>query len=287
MIEDRPSRTAERVAMRRAVHQLLDHPPVLDDPWALTILGAEQERAVREAPSRFEGHPVMARFRAFLAARSRIAEDVLAECVRDGVRQYVVLGAGLDTFAYRNPHEGLHVLEVDHPATQAWKRGRLNEVGIVLPPTLTLVPVDFAVDDLVESLVAAGLDAARPTFFSWLGVTPYLTPETTLATLRSVASLAAGGGGIAFDYMVPESLLTPLQRRARASLSDAVATAGEPFQGALDPAELTGSMRAMGYGEIRDLDADAINGLLFADRSDGLGVGSTGRILVARGGRSP
>lgn len=283
MIEDQPSRTAERVAMRRAAHQMMDDPPVLADPLAMRILGPARAAALEAEPSGFERHPVAARLRAFLAARSRLAEHALAEAFAAGVRQYVVLGAGLDTFAYRNPHEGLLVFEVDHPATQAWKRERLSEAGIAIPPTVSLVPVDFAVDDLRGALERDGLDVLTPTFFSWLGVTPYLTPETVLETLEALVPLTAGGGGIAFDYMIGTEHLTPRQRRGAAALSALVQAAGEPFQSDFEPNALVDAMHRMGYREIHDLGPDDLNATLFAGRADGLRVGSLGRILLARG----
>ena len=138
MKEDRPSATARRVAMRRAAHQLLDDPKVFDDPLALSIIGRQTESMLRADPGQFDATPLAPFLRAFVAARSRFAEDELALAIRRGVHQYVIVGAGLDTFAYRNPYpEGtLHVYEVDHPTTQVWKRACLQEAGIA--PRLTL-----------------------------------------------------------------------------------------------------------------------------------------------------
>src|SRR4029077_18672202 len=133
MIESRPSRTAERVAMRRAAHQLLDHPRIHDDPLALTILGDARAAALRADRGWFEDDVMAPVLRAFLAVRSRLAEDALAQAVAAGVRKYVVLGAGLDTFPHRNPYPALRVFEVDHPATQAWKRQRLADAHIAVP----------------------------------------------------------------------------------------------------------------------------------------------------------
>src|SRR5271167_272110 len=154
MQEGKFSRTAQRVAIRRAAHQLLDEPRVLDDPLALRIIGAETAAELRSNPKE---HAAFARaFRAFMVARSRFAEDELALAYARGVRQYVVLGAGLDTFAYRNPHAGLRVFEVDHPATQAWKREQLQAAGIAIPPSLTFVPVDFERQTLADGLGQSG-----------------------------------------------------------------------------------------------------------------------------------
>jgi methyltransferase (TIGR00027 family) len=281
MIEAQPSRTAFRVAMRRAAHQLLDRPLIHEDPIAIPILGPRVAEELTADPARFEVGRFAGPLRAFLALRSRVAEDALADAYRRGVRQYVVLGAGLDTFAYRCPLTGLRVFEVDFPATQAWKRERLADAHIREPATLTFVPIDFAKKRLVDALGAAGLAFDRPSFFSWLGVTPYLTPETVLATLTDLAPLAGAGGGIAFDYMVDPELLTLRQRIGVRMLGARVAAAGEPFVGFFDPAELVERMRGMGYREIRDLTPVELNATYFADRTDGLRVGGTGHMLVA------
>ena len=248
MNESRPSRTAERVAIRRAVHQLLDPPCVHDDPLALAILGDEQAAALHANPRRFEDGPVAPVLRAFLAVRSRVAEDALAQAVAAGVRQYVVLGAGLDTFAYRNPYPPLSVFEMDHPVTQAWKRQRLADVHIAVPPGVTFVAVDFAAESLPKALCTAGLPSEEPSFFSWLGVTPYLEPANMLETLAA-----------------------------------RVAAAGEPFRGFFEPEALVAAMRAMGFREVRDMGPDELNANFFSNRADGLRVGSVGHILTAVG----
>jgi methyltransferase (TIGR00027 family) len=231
MIESRPSLTAERVAIRRAAHQLLDDPRVHDDPLALAILADAQAAAMRADPRRFEDGPIAGALRAFLAVRSRLAEDALAQAVAAGVRQYVVLGAGLDTFAYRNPFPALRVFEVDHPATQARKRQRLADAHITVPAGVTFVAVDFAVEPLPRAMRAAGVRSEEPSFFSWLGVTPYLEPAKVLATLAAIASFAANGGGVTLDYNVPTGSLAPLPRKAFEVLAARVAAAGEPFRG--------------------------------------------------------
>src|SRR5262245_36371831 len=202
MHDAQPSRTAMRVAARRAAHQLLDHPRVLEDPIALPIIGPEAAAKVRSEPLPYRGRPGRS-LRAFLVARSRFAEDELARAVARGTRQYVILGAGLDTFAYRNPHEnaGLRVFEVDFPATQAWKRRKLTAASIAIPPSLTFAPVDFERQTLAAGLAVAGFDASGPAFFSWLGVSMYLSAEAIDSTLQFVASLPPGGG-IVFDYAV-------------------------------------------------------------------------------------
>jgi methyltransferase (TIGR00027 family) len=276
-----PSKTAFRVAMRRAVHQLLDDPKVLDDPFALAILGQEAAAELRAAPDQFEKLGTT-NLRAFVAARSRFAEDQLATAFAQGVRQCVVLGAGLDTFAYRNPFEGLHVIEVDHPATQGWKKDLLASARIAIPPSVSFVAVDFAKQTLAEELSKSAFRLTEPAFFSWLGVVPYLTREAAFGTLRWIGSLPPGSG-VVFDYAVTRAALNFLERAALDALSKRVAWAGEPFQLFFEPRELAAALRDMGFREIEDLGAAEINGRYFANRKDGLKIrGNVGRLMGAR-----
>jgi methyltransferase (TIGR00027 family) len=246
-------------------------------------LGADQAAAMRADPRRFEDGPVARVLRAFLAVRSRVAEDALAEAVAAGVRQYVVLGAGLDTFAYRNPYPGLRVFEVDHPTTQAWKRQRLLEARIAVPGGVTFVAVDLATESLPRALRTAGLCSEEPSFFSWLGVTPYLEPANVLETLAAIASFAKNGGGLVFDYNVPPVSLAPARRAAFEALADRVAAAGEPFRGFFEPGVLVATMHAMGFREVRDMGPEELNENFLSNRTDGLRVGSAGHILTAVG----
>src|SRR4030042_207897 len=150
--------TAQEAAILRATHQILDKPRIFDDPIALRIIGAKTESALRSNPERFNTRLSL---RAFIALRSRYAEDELARAVKRGTRQYVILGAGLDTFPYRNPYpkSSLRVFEVDHPATQSWKRQRLGEAGIATPDSLVFVPIDFEGQTLAAGLKSAGVEA--------------------------------------------------------------------------------------------------------------------------------
>ena len=279
MQEGKFSRTAQRVAIRRAAHQLLDRPRVLDDPLALRIIGSEAEEALRSNPK--EHHAFSRAFRAFMAARSRYAEDELARAVANGATQYVVLGAGLDTFAYRNPHPGLRVFEVDHPATQAWKREQLQAAGIMIPPSLTFVPIDFEQQTLSAGLGQSGFDASAAAFFSWLGVTPYLTREACMITLRFIAKQPPGSG-LVFDFAVDPVLLNAGQRQARDALSKRVARYGEPFQLFFAPAQLQDELKAMGFHCTEFLQGKELNARYFKDRKDGLLVrGSIGHLMSA------
>ncbi|MGC2657542.1 MAG: class I SAM-dependent methyltransferase, partial [Bryobacteraceae bacterium] len=199
MKPNEPSRTALMIARQRAAHQVLDHGSILHDPFAMKILREDEKEVLQFA----KGHPLANIGRLFTAARSRIAEDALSKAVEGEVRQIVILGAGLDTFALRNPHSAqqIRIFEVDHPATQAWKLERLAEAQIALPPCLTLVPVDFEQDDLGEKLVAAGFQQNSPTFFTWLGVVMYLSQEAIGRTLDYMSSIQ--NSEVVFDYMEP------------------------------------------------------------------------------------
>ena len=277
MRDAKPSRTAQRVAMRRAAHQLLDQPRVFDDPLAVAIAGAGSER-----PSDPQ-QPYARSLRAFLVVRSRYAEDQLARAVEGGILQYVVLGAGLDTFAYRNPYQstGLHVFEVDHPATQEWKRAQLHAAAIAIPEKMTFAAVDFERESLEDGLLAAGFSPQQPALFSWLGVTPYLSRPAFDATIGFIARMPSGSG-VVFDYAVERSLLSPMQQLALDALAARVARAGEPFQLFFDPAALASDLRRLGFGNIEDLNCDQINSRYFAGRADGLAVSGGGHLLHAQ-----
>jgi methyltransferase (TIGR00027 family) len=283
MKQDQPSRTAQLVAIRRAAHQLLDRPKVFDDPLALHIIGQESALALQTGKYQSEDPRLSLHLRAFYVARSRYAEDELALAVERGVRQYVILGAGLDTFAYRNPYPAgaLRVFEVDHPATQAWKRARLEEAGIPLPIDLTFAPVDFEAQSLASGLQDAGYDPGQSVFFSWLGVTMYLTTEAVMTTLRFIASTLKGSG-VVFDYTVSPSLLAPDQRLIFDALVKRVDWVREPWQMFFDPAELKKDLLAIRFGNVEDLGPAEINARYFEARTDGLRVGSLAHIMYAR-----
>jgi methyltransferase (TIGR00027 family) len=287
MIHAQHSRTAMRVAMRRAAHQLLDRPLVLDDPIAIPILGRETAAALRADPRQFEKGRLSSYMRAFFAVRSRFAEDQLAAARAAGVDQYVILGAGLDTFAYRNPSPDrpLRVWEVDHPATQAWKQERLAESAISIPENLTFVPIDFERETLTDALAAADFDPAAGAVFSWLGVVPYLSRSSVMATLAYVASVTAASGGVVFDFGIPPGQLTMMQRVAFEALAARVRAAGEPWQTFFDPAELSRDLLALGFAVAEDIPPAVINARYFSGRGDGFEVGGMGHLMWAGAGR--
>ena len=283
MIEAQPSKTALRVALRRAAHQLYDKKPlVFDDPLAVPILGPEFREELNRTPDA-DRRPFSAALRAFMVVRARLAEDTLAQGVAElGVRQYLVLGAGLDTFAYRNPHAQVRVFEVDHPATQAWKRERLEAAKITIPDNVTLVPVDFERQRLAEELLAAGFDATVPTVTAWLGVTPYLTLEAFRDTTELLGSFAPGSA-VVFDYSQPREALPPVEKLMLDSLSSRVALAGEPFRLFFTPDALERELKLAGLAVVEDLDGPALTKKLLDGRKDGLQLrGQAGRICVAR-----
>jgi methyltransferase (TIGR00027 family) len=271
----RASRTALKVAIRRAAHQLMEQPPVLADPIAVPLLGRGHANDMERAM-----HAVGRDFRAFMAARSRHAEDLLAEAVAQGARQYVVLGAGLDTFAYRNPFPELRVFEVDFPATQEWKREMLAEAQIPLPPNLTFVPLDFEHKTLGEGLGEAEFDAGAAAFFGWLGVVPYLTLDAFRATLKMIARLPSGSG-VTFDYGFPPQSLSPKRRLVFEMLAKRVAAAGEPFQLFFKPDELEHELRSAGFHRVEQIDTDGLNALYFHNRADKLKLSPAGLGMIA------
>ncbi|MFI7598361.1 class I SAM-dependent methyltransferase [Actinoplanes sp. NPDC049681] len=232
-----PSRTAYSAARYRAAHQVMEGGAIFTDPLAVRIVGEAPD--TEEAPGR-RGQ------RLFIAARTRFAEDALAAAVTRGTRQVVVLGAGLDTFAYRNPYPELDVVEVDHPDTQAWKRQRLSDAGIEVPATLTYVPVDFEKESLGDRL------AVRPgAFFVWLGVVPYLTREGFDETLAFVAG--AGRAEVVFDYAMPTASMSRERRTALEARAARAARVGEPWRSSFMPSEVAALLRDRGFGEIEDL----------------------------------
>ncbi len=259
-----PSRTALAAAAHRAVHQVLERGRIFADPLAVRILGADAEAAVRDA----ESNPSRRMLRLFIAVRTRFAEDALAAAVARGVRQLVVLGAGLDTYAYRNAFgETLHVFEVDHPATQAWKRQRLAEAAIPLPPTLTFAPIDFERETLADGLAAAGFDPAKQAFFTWLGVVPYLTEQAVFSTLEFIARLP-GGAHVVFDYGNPPASGLDRDRNAatQEALAARVASVGEAFKSYFETHALHAKLMALGFREVEDLGPALIRERYFANR---------------------
>jgi methyltransferase (TIGR00027 family) len=271
-----PSRTARAAAVHRAVHQVLENGRIFADPLALRILGDDAEALVRDA----EQNPHRRPMRLFIAVRTRFAEDALTAAVAQGVSQLVVLGAGLDTYAYRGAmRERLRIFEVDHPATQAWKRQSLAEANISMPPTLTFAPVDFERETLSEGLAAAGFDPAGRSFYTWLGVVPYLTQEAVFATLSFIGS-QPGGAAVVFDYSNPPDSLSPTMRAVHNVRAAHVAGIGETWVSYFDSDALGAKLMALGFTEVEDLGPPQIAARYFPERV-GSAAGKGGHIVRA------
>jgi len=276
-----PKPSALRVAILRAAHQLLDKPLVFEDPLALSILGAEGEAFLRSDPSQCDIARLKG-FRASLVLRGRIADDEWARERERGAHQCVILGAGLDTFAYRYPdHARCRVFEVDLPAVIRWKRGCLRMAGIEEPDSLTFVAADLEHDSLADALREAGFDPKSPAFFSYLGVTMYLDEEAVMRTLRFVGSLAPGSA-IVFDYAVHPRRLSPREQEIMERVDKRTAESGEPWKTHLDPVSLVKTLRKLGFTDVHDFSPDELNARYLSGRTDGLRKGSLTGIVSAR-----
>jgi methyltransferase (TIGR00027 family) len=278
MFEGQASRTAERVALERAAHQLLDSPRLLDDPYAIRVLSEEDRRSLSDHPDRHDRSPMSRPTRAIVVVRTRIAEDELAA---SQAGQYVLLGAGLDTFAYRNPHAHVRVFEVDQPDTQSLKRSRLQAANITVPANLSFVPCDFSKQNLADVLAAAGFDRRAPTVFAWLGVVMYLKWTDVGETLRFIASLSAGVRVI-FDYALPPEHFSFAKRFFYRKVLDRLEELGEPWKSFMEPEPLRAELMRLGFTSIEDLGAEEINATYLANRTDGLQSRGIGRVAIAR-----
>lgn len=282
MKQNNPSLTANRVAMMRAAHQILDNPIVFNDPLAPSILGAQSISDIHSQEQKIKTK-LNSYLRAIVVARSCFAEAELSEAIKHGIRQYVILGAGLDTFAYRNLKgiDDLHVFEVDYPATQDWKRRLLNEADIQIPETLNFVSIDFETQLLADRLKTAGFRTDELTFFSWLGVTMYLTHETMMETMRFITASTPPGSRIVLDYIVPPSSQKFLRRFFFYLLSKKLERAGEPWKSFYDPDLLIRDLKSIGFSKVEDIGPEGINELFFTNRADNLMVGNLGHLMKA------
>jgi len=219
--------------------------------------------------------------RLFIAARSRFSEDTIANCVADGVRQVVVLGAGLDTFSLRNPFAnlGVRVFEVDYAATQLWKRERIKAAALIEPQSLIFAPIDFERESLSEGLTRVGFIPKQPAFFQWLGVVPYLTKEAVSSTLRFISRVPQAV--VVFDYAEPFQNY-PAERRANViAIAERAAARGEPWLSLFDPAELFELLRCEGFKNVEDFDLPEIARRFYGDLRRDIRVGSGPHIVRA------
>jgi methyltransferase (TIGR00027 family) len=239
--------TDRDAATHRAAHQLLEHGRIFSDPLAVAILGIDRDDIVHQVRE----NPSSRRMRLFISIRTRFAEDALAAAHARGVRQLLVLGAGLDTYAYRSAlPDGLRIFEVDHPTAQVWKREQLAAADIRLPGAPTYVPVDFERENCGEDLIAAGFDPGVPTFVTWLGVVPYLTEKSIWSTLGYFGSLP-GGAEVVFDYSNPPQATESDQRAERRSVRNS--ELGDAWLSYFDTSSLHERLRSIGFDQLDDL----------------------------------
>lgn len=267
-----PSQTADGAAIMRALHQRLPaEARILDDPVA-TMLVDPQSDAFKARVSFLAQLPEPVRLRLTnFVLRSRYAEDCLAKAAEEGITQYVVLGAGLDTFAYRQPAwaRRLNIIEVDHPATQDIKRKRLRDAGIVVPGNVAFAAVDFESVGLEDGLRRVGFDASRAAFFSMLGVSQYLASEALDGTLRFILSMP-GGSEIVLSIVLPDDRLPSDEAALAATYAARFAAIGEPWLTRPAPDAFVATLRAMGFSQAVHLSPEQADRRYFSGRTDGL-----------------
>jgi methyltransferase (TIGR00027 family) len=273
---------AERTAMMRAAHQLLDDEPKLfRDPLALPVLGAAGRRWLDENIGIYATEP-MRRARTMTVIRARFAEEELDRAIATGVRQYVILGAGLDTFAYRRAAVAadLTVFEVDQPATQRWKLERLAEAGVAVPPDVQFVPLDFNEQSLAAGLARAGFQRDAPAFFSWLGVSYYLPRDSVLETLAFIAGQVARSQ-VVFDFAVEYSALSPYFQDKMSQVVAQTGRDGEVWQTRFAPQDLAVELRRLGFSGTFHLTMEMAEKRYLHGRRDGLLIGAIVQIMSA------
>ncbi len=290
MEENQVSRTALFTAYVRAYHAMHDAPKIFNDTLAYCLL-AEEKRVFFEHqlaryiqlidPALATSCPDQATSLAwsmqamptppFILSRARYAEDNLEKAVRLGVKQYVILGAGLDTYAFRRPDmlEWLQVFEVDHPATQSIKRHRLAELGWEQPEQLHFVPVDFTKERLAAALTRSSYDPQALSFFSWLGVTMYLTRDVVFATLRSIADVTPVGSTVIFDYLDTDAFVPERAAKRVQMMMEGARHMGEPLKAGFDPSTLATDLASLGLRLHENLSPTDIQERYFQGRTDG------------------
>jgi len=280
MEKGQPSGSAIFAAMNRYAHLILDDKPkILEDTFARDFSGMKDENSLISALDDFKMGLAKARnleyatgflqsYRGFTVVRHRYTEDELEKSLQQGISRYVILGAGLDSFAFRKQDiaDNLKVYEIDHPATQQWKKNRLQELNIGMPSNLAFVPVDFENQDFIDELNKVGFQSSLPVFFSWLGVTPYLTEIAVFQTLQGVATMAPGSV-IVFEYVLPDSILSDNDK-----LGDQRGSGAEPWLSDFEPDILSDRLAQIGFSDIQDFGPEEAYDLYFSGRTDELSV---------------
>jgi len=289
MIEGEESETALVAARLRAAHQVIDSAPrILDDPICVGLVPGSSEAELRAAAG-LMATPFMQTLRTSFVLRSRIAEDALADAITTGASQYVLLGAGFDTFAYRptsrlgrDPHtRPLRIFELDHPATQAAKRRYLEAAGHSLPTNLVLCPADFEHEGFSEALNGTGFDPSATTFYSWLGVVPYLTIDAVKETLREIRALSKDHS-IALSFVLPDHELSGIDAETVRISATAAKNRGEAWLSRFTRSEMDELLESLGYRSIQHHGPNEFAALLTDDRRDDLRAPSFERVVVAR-----
>ena len=279
MVNEVPSSSALKVAALRALHQTMDIPPVFLDPIAERILGPDAAGLLESYRPTTDNS---ARLRGTLAIRSVIAEETIADAMSRGIRQCVVLGAGLDTFAYRNTHPRLDIFEVDHPTTQRWKRDLLRRSEIGEPVSVRYVAADLDRDDLHALLSAAGFDRTRAAVFAMLGVTPYVARDSLLGMFGRIAADGGEGTEIVFDYTEPFHRAPAPVRAYYEAAAARLAAVGEPWVTFFEPDALALALKDAGFSRVRDLDAATLHKRFILGRADGLTISALVHLVQAR-----
>ncbi len=278
---DRTSRTQLSTAIKRAVHQLRDSPLILDDPVALRVVPEAADPAVLARLSN-GGAPDADLLRSLFVMRSRFAEDRLAQAAARGVRQFVMIGAGLDTFPWRQPDfaRSMRLFAADHPASLEFARDRMRECGLTPPANLSYVPVDLNESDLGDQLVAHGFDLAIPSLCAMLGVAQYLPPDAVDAVFRSVSRLARQSE-IVFSFALPDADLAGEDLLAAKASAKFAASLGEPWLCRLRPSDLTAQLRSLGFRDIFHLGPENAQQRYFAGRRDSLRAPGWEQVIAA------
>ena len=269
------------VANERAAHQILDTPKIFDDPLALRIIGPEAESRLRLNLAQFH-KPERRGFRAGFMVRNRYAEDELARSIQGGVRQYVILGAGLDTFAYRNPFSLLRVFEVDHPATQAWKRSCLEKAAIPIPASVTYVSVDFERQVLTDALRQSGFKSDDLTFVSFIGVVRYLSREAFISVLTSIVSAMRAGSEVVFDCGPPPYPLQRLREVTYRTIVNWMFKNNDFRPSYVDLKSLTRDLKRIGFVDVKIFGPKEMNERYCKERTDGLRIPNQMQLVKAR-----